>query len=133
MNPSSQDIKDLLVAESDLALTYATNLFIGMEPANPINTVTIFDYAGEPPQLAMTDQGYEFPSIQVRVRNADYMAGWSIIEAIKNRLHGANQEVWNNTLYTAIYCGSGPVLLDRDEKNRARFIVNFKIQRRSNI
>jgi hypothetical protein len=133
MNVPSEDIKDLLEAESDLGLVFATNLFIGKEPTKPSNSVTLFDYTGEPPQLAMNNQGYEYPSLQIRVRNTDYVAGWGIIEAIKNRLHGANQEEWNGTLYTAIYCGSGPVLLDWDENSRARFVCNFKIQRRSII
>jgi hypothetical protein len=36
MNPPSIDIKDTLEAESSLALTFATDLFVGIEPANNI-------------------------------------------------------------------------------------------------
>ncbi|KKL64285.1 hypothetical protein LCGC14_2166530, partial [marine sediment metagenome] len=45
-------------------------------------------------------------------------------------LHGKAGETWNATLYTVIYCSSGPALLDWDENNRPRFIINFNLQRR---
>lgn len=130
MNASSVDIVAILEAESSLGLTLKTNLFVGREPTEPVDCVTIFDTEGEPPQLNLTDQGYEFPSVQIRVRSSAYATGWSMIEAIKNRLHGLSQETWNSTLYSVIYCGSGPALLDWDDNSRARFICNFKIQRR---
>ena len=112
MNSPAKDIATILDAESGLALTFADNLHVGMEPPKPIECVTIFDTYGSSPQLAMNDQGYEMPNIQVRVRSAKYDTGWAMIEAIKDRLHGLHQEVWNSTLYSAIYCASGPVFLD---------------------
>ena len=131
MNAPSIDIKDLLEAEISLGLTYATNLFIGKEPVNPANCVTIFDTTSIPPQLTLTSQGYEYPSVQIRVRNIDYLTGWNLIESIKNLLHGLNNISCNGYLITLIYCASGPVLLDWDEKSRARLIVNFNLQRRN--
>jgi len=41
------------------------------------------------------------------------------------------QETWNGALYTVIYCSNGPALLDWDDSNNARFIINFNIQRRA--
>jgi len=44
MNPSSIDIRDILIAHTPtLGLTFATNLLIGLEPESPDNVVTIFD------------------------------------------------------------------------------------------
>jgi len=131
MNNSAEDIKDMLVAESDLGLTFATNLFIGKEEKTPRNCVTIFDTTGYPPDLGLTNQGYERPSVQIRVRNADYTTGWNLIEEIKTSLHGRAQETWNDTLYSVIYCASGPAHLDWDDNGNARFIINFNLQRRS--
>jgi hypothetical protein len=128
MNASSVDIVSMLEAES--TLVYATNLFIGKEPAKPNNSVTIFDTAGFPMQLNLMDQGYEYPSIQIRVRNDHYLVGWAIIENIKNLLHGRAQQTWNGTLYSVIYCASGPALLDWDDNGNVRFIINFNLQRR---
>ena len=130
MNASSVDIKDILVADTTVDLTFATNLFIGKEEKTPRNCVTIFDTPGYAPDLGLTSQGYERPSIQIRVRNASYIDGWNLIELIKTSLHGRAQETWNGTLYSVIYCSSGPAHLDWDDNGNARFIINFNIQRR---
>lgn len=131
MNAPSTDIKDILVATTALGLTFATNLFIGKEPVEPDNCVTIFDTPGRSPLLTFnqTDRA-ERPSIQIRVRNRSYLTGWTLIHDIQDRLHGLSQETWNSTLYSVIVCTSGPAMLDWDNNNRVRFIINFDIQRR---
>ena len=133
MNAPSVDIKEILEAygeSSGLGLYYANNLFIGKEPDKPDNCVTIFDTPGFPPYLGLTDVGYEYPSVQIRVRNRKQTDGWFQIEEIKDVLHGFHQTVVNGTLYTLISCSSGPALLDWDDKERVRFIINFNLQRR---
>ena len=129
MNASSVDIKDMLEDESSLGLTFATNLFIGREPAQPDTCVTIFD-TFEKPLLTLNDQGYYDGSVQVRVRGKDYITGWDLAHDIMVALHGKAGETWNATLYTVIYCSSGPALTDWDENNRPRFSINFNLQRR---
>jgi len=134
MNSSSEDIKDMLVADSSLGLVFGTNLFKAREPKEKekSNCVTIFDTSTQPPQLTMAGQGedYDYTSIQIRVRNLKFVTGWDLAEDIKTSLHGRSQETINGTLYSVIYCSSGPALLDWDENNRARIIINFNIQRR---
>ena len=131
MNIPSDDIKAMLVADTALGLVFASNLFTGNEPANPANCVTIFDTYGSPPDLNLVNQGYERPSVQIRVRNKQYQTGLNLAYNIKNLLHGLSQQTWNGTLYTVIYCSSGPALLDWDENGNARFIINFNMQRRT--
>jgi hypothetical protein len=80
--------------------------------------------------MGLTDTGYEYPSIQIRVRNKSYVNGWNMIEDIKTALHGLAQQTWNGTLYSVIYCSSGPALLDWDDNNNVRIICNFNVQRR---
>jgi hypothetical protein len=133
MQASSIDVKDMLEAYGDssgLDVEFAENLFIGAEPNKPDNCVTIFDTGGYPPALGLVNQGYEYPSIQIRVRNRKYIDGWNIIEGIKTALHGRAQETWNETLYSVIYCSSGPALLEWDDNGNVIFIINFNIQRR---
>ena len=130
MNASSTDIALILAAEISLELVLATNLFIGKEPVRPINTVTIFDTTSLPPKIGFDNQVYEQPSVQIRVRNANYQTGWNLIDAIKNILHGKGNETWGATFYTVIYCASGPAFLGWDENSRAWFICNFNMQRR---
>ena len=134
MNTPSYDVAEMIEAygeSSGFDLTYETNLFIGKEPTTPKNSVTIFDTPGFAPYLGLTDVGYEYPSVQIRVRNTKYTTGWNLINSIKDVLHGKSHETWNDTLYTVIYCSSGPALLDWDDNGLPRFIVNFNLQRRA--
>lgn len=131
MNATSVDIANILEGTSSLGLTLGTNLFIGREPPEPSNSVTIFDTYGLAPQTNLTTQGYERPTIQIRVRNVSYIDGWTIIENIKNVLHGLGNYSVDSTTYTVIYCAYGPGLLDWDDKSRARFIINFNVERHS--
>jgi len=138
MNSPASDIKSFLENydespndSSSLGLDFSDNLFIGKEPAKPINCVTIYDTPGFPPYLGLNAVGYEYPSIQVRVRNIKYSDGWSLIEKIKDSLHGVNQTTINGTLYSVIYCSSGPALLEWDDNGNAIFFVNFNAQRRT--
>jgi len=131
MNIPSEDIKDMLEDESSLGLTFATNLFIGREPSQPDDCVTIFDTYGFPPLLTLDGKdAYYYPSVQILVRNSSYTTGLELIQDIRTVLHGKGPETWNATLYTVIYCSSGPALRDWDENNRAHFIINFNMNRR---
>lgn len=130
MNPSSEDIKDILEYESSLGLVFGTNLFIGREPVTPIDCVTIYDTYGSAPDISLNYENNYNPSVQIRVRNVDYLTGWALIENISTMLHGRAHETWNSTYYNVILCSSGPALLDWDKNNRPRFIINFNIKRR---
>ena len=130
MNAASQDIKDQLVT-AGLGLTFGTNLFIGREPPKPNNSVTIYDTSGFGPELTLDgNSGYEYPSIQIRIRNKTYQAGWTMAQTIKDTLHGLSMETINTTIYTVITCSSGPAFLDWDNEERVRFVINFNLQRR---
>lgn len=130
MNPPSEDIKDMLVAESAFDLVFNTNLFIGRVPARPRDAVTIIDTYGFPEDLGLTDKGYQRPSVQIIVRNKDYNTGMQLAQDIKDSLHGRKQETWNGTLYTVITCLGAPALLGWDENDVVQFSINFNLQRR---
>jgi hypothetical protein len=130
VNAPSEDIKDILVAQSSLSLTFTENLFVGKEPDSPDDCVTIFDTGEFPPQLTLAKgENYYYPTVQIRVRNNAYINGYNLISDIRDVLHALNHETWNSTVYELIECASGPEFLDWDENNRARFVVNFNIQR----
>ena len=130
MNISSVDVAAMLEADSTLGLVLGDNLFIGLEPTSPENCVTIFDTHGSPPNLTLDQKSNYYPSIQIRVRNRRQADAWVVIQDIQNSLHGRAQETWNGTLYSVIYCSSGPALLDWDNNERIHLIINFNIQRR---
>lgn len=108
-----------------------TNMFINAEPSKPDNCITIFDYAGHGSDLGLTTKGYERPSIQIRVRNRKQVDAWTIINTIKDTLHGLGHTTVNGTLYTVITHTSGPALLDWDDNGNCRLIINFNMQRRA--
>jgi len=131
MNPVSEDIKDMLAAESTLALTFKKELWIGMEPSKPDNTVTIFDTPSFPPDIYLDPtERYYNSSCQIRVRNTSYEVGIDLARNIFELLHARANEVWNGTTYNVIQATGEPAWLDMDTNNRSRFIINFNLQRR---
>jgi len=131
MNSSAFDIKDWLADESSLSLTFATDLFIGREPSNPDNCVTIFDTTSIPADLSMdlnTDP-YIKNSCQIRIRNNDYIVAHETATEIFELLHNKGNENQNGTKYTVIQC-SYPTVLDWDDNERVRVIINVEIQKR---
>jgi len=132
MNAPSRDIKDMLVADSSTNLTFGRggNTFLNKEPVEPDDCVTIFDSYGYSPQLTMDNARYEYPSVQIRVRNRKQDEGWEQVEEIVTSLHGRNHETWNGALYTVIRVSGSPALLDWDDNGRCRFVINFNLQRR---
>lgn len=129
MNAPSEDIKDMLLAES-IGLSFGQDLFVALQPDKPDNITSIFDLGGLPPQLTMDVAKLENPSITIQVRHNDYQSGYALAEQIKDALHGRAHESWNSTLYMVIYCTSGPFVLNWDENRRVIFSINFNVMRR---
>lgn len=129
MNAPSEDIKDMLLAES-LGLSFGGDLFIGIQPETPDSITSIFDAGGQPPQLTLDAIKLENPSVAIQVRHNDYQAAYLLAEQIKDALHGRVHETWNGTLYMIVYCTSGPFVLKWDENRRVIFSINFNMMRR---
>jgi len=129
MNAISVDIKDMLVDDTDLV--FGTNLFISREPTSPNSCVTIYDTPGEGDDLYFNpDERYERGSIQVRVRDNNYINAWTRIDEIRQLLHGRANETRNGAYYTAIRLTSGPAMLEYDDNGRVILVTNFNVQRR---
>lgn len=134
MNPCSEDIKDILLAETELNLVFAENLFVAREPSNPDNIVTIFDTPGAPMMKTFSyGENYEYPSVQIRGRGTDYRTVFALLQTIVEKLHNHPQQALNGSFYTVIQCNTTPTLLDWDDNGRCRLITNFLIQRRRSV
>ena len=151
MNPTSKDIAMLLAdltkpvtpnpedpitsstpERKITSLVMGSNLFIGKEPQKPPFCVTIFDTPPWRPGINVDGTStYERPSVQIRVRNANYETGMLLAQDIVHLLHGKNNFTQGSTEYMAVTCVSTPALLDWDENTLARIIINFDIQRRN--
>jgi len=131
MNAPSVDIKDMLEDETSLGLTFATNLFIGRIPDAPDDCVVIVDTSGFAQDLTFDKaEKYERPSVQIMVRNNDYLTGFDLLNDIKDVLHGKGHTTVNGAYYSVIMCADAPSFLNWDENNRAHFVLNIDMQRR---
>ena len=130
MNIVSVDIKDMLVSEVGLSLTFGTNLFIGRFPTTPDNCVTIFDVSGRISDRTLSGDVYERPYILIQIRNIDYVVGYTLAKNIESFLESQAQSTWNSSLYTVIVSDGGVQAEDWDGNNNSFFSININIQRR---
>lgn len=124
-NSPAVDVSSMLESEVS-GLTENTNLFVGAMPDRPSNAVSIYATGGGP----QGQYNYENPNVQILVRNKGYTAGYEICRKIKYALHDKrNGETWNGTRYIQIRCRSDILELGRDDKNRMRWSINFRLER----
>lgn len=130
-NAPSRDMKDLLVAAS--VGVFGVNpdadgwsIFIGNEPDEPDNTITIYDTPGEAPHPKFR---LDYPRFQVRVRCRTYDAGWLKIEEVKSALLGLPSQTINGTIYEGIWAVTESAFLLRDGRNRSVFTSTWRIIR----
>ena len=128
MNAPSEDIKDILASTSSLALTYATDLFIGEMPTSPNQCVCVYDTGGQEPDV---DRIYEKPTIQIRVRGerGAYRTTQELTQACRDVLHGTANYTINSARYIGIWCNSDVMFIGMDDNSRPLFTVNFRIHR----
>lgn len=129
MFPPSEDIKDLLEAESSLGLVSATNLFVSKIPLNaPDECVAVFDSPGMAPEVNYV---YDKPGVQVRVRaeKGKYKNGYSLAADIKTALHATANVTVNGARYIGIWAEGDPIPIGSDDSDRPEFTVNFRIHR----
>lgn len=133
MNPASKDVVKILGAVTSLALTPKTDLFYGRLPTDNPDCVGVFDIPGDAPLLTLqqSTSDYYYAGVSIQVRNTSYDAGYTVIDAIKDYLHGLKGETVGTTLYTLFKATNDPQLLHYDDKNRPIFVVNFQAQRRA--
>jgi len=114
-------------------LTLGVNLFLGRLPAEaPNQVVLIQQYLGAPPSFTMGNavSAIEHPRIQVLVRGnpEDYPGAFDLCEKLRQILGGITQEKnIDGVDILRIEPTGTPNLLNYDEVNRPRFIVNFRV------
>lgn len=131
MNPPSEDIKDILLAEagSSLALVYATNLFVAEIPLEVKGQcVCLIDSGGDPPDAHLE---YERPFVQVLVKGAkrDYAGGYALAQGCRDALNGIYQYTVNSARYIGIWIASDIIYVGPDDSERPVFTVNLRIHR----
>lgn len=132
MNPPSEDMRDILLeSDAGLDLVYATNLFVNLEPDRGgvlDKVVTIYDTGGAEPD---TERTLEYPTVMIRGRGdiGNYGGIYTLLESIKNELHGTANKTINGARYIGIWLTSDIFFIGYDEKKRPIVTINLRIQR----
>lgn len=133
MNATSKDIAEILDGDSSLGLTLGTDLFMYRMPATPDDLVVVRDNPGRAPMLqySQSRSNYYYSSVTVWVRNTDYGSGYAVAQSILEYLHATGNVTINSTNYQLIRAEGDVQLLHFDENDRAVFITNYEVQRKS--
>jgi hypothetical protein len=130
LNPPSEDVKDMLAANSILQLTFADDLFIGLMPDQPDACVAVYDGPGE---KAEPSYRYERPHVQVMVRGdqGKYRVAHIRAQTIRDALNGVQEETWGGARYIGVWALGDVISLGLDELRRPRCSINFRLHRTS--
>lgn len=129
MNPTAEDVKDLLVAASSaIGLDFGIDLFCFLQPDEPDLCATIKDSGGFDPDPQFR---YDRPTIQVLVRGNrnEYQEAYTVAETIKEFLRQTADETVNGTRYVGFWVLADIFPLGWDEKGRPEFTINFRVHR----
>lgn len=124
MNSPAIDVRDQLILDG-----FTDDIYIGSEPDGPNvphNVVTLYDISGGMPNPKYI---IDNPSIQIRVRNSDYIAGYQLIWAYLDNLIGRPSITINGSRYVGFIAKTDPIFLERDGKQRAIFVVTIDMWR----
>lgn len=106
------------------------SIFTGWQPDSPGTCITLFQYAGQPPNTLIK---VETPGVQARIRQAegayDYQKCEQLASEVNAALHDKTNFSKSGALYIHITAQQSPFFLQRDENNRPEFIVNFLVKK----
>lgn len=135
-NPTSEDIKDVLVAEGIGTFGGSTGwcIFIGKQVDTPDTVITILDSGGSDATPTFDGDSLERPTfdIQVRAQPGGYETAFAKIYEIDDILHimdVSNNAVLSAENYVGIWRISYPFFVAFDEKNRPIVKSNYRVFR----
>lgn len=129
MKPPSEIVADLIAsyvgAPNNLGWILAKNLFVGKEPEEPAECMTIFDYEGgvQNPKL-----NYDMVHVQVRLRfPEDYISGYKKIKKISVLLNGISPFNSGTDRVEGIWIQNPVNPIGRDNKDNHLFTLNLRL------
>lgn len=118
-----EDIKTLLTG-------ITTNIKIDDMPDTPDALMCLYHTGGYDPEYEMGQQlpTFEYPTIQVRIRHTYTATALQWANSVKNTLSGLTESTINGTRYISIMQQGDILQLGKDDKNRAKYSLNFRCQ-----
>lgn len=109
--------------------TLGTDIFLGTLPAEPDNCVALRDYGGLAPEhdLGTDHLRYEFPRVQVLVRNTDYVTGHMKAFDIVGDFEAIQDSTLSGVRYRCVDSLQSPFCLKQDENRRWVFACNYQV------
>lgn len=122
------------LAAAGLGLTEMVNLYASMLPDAPDMVVTLFEYAGLPPEYVMGADNplpaISRPDLQVVARDVSYPAARATCEGATRALETICNQTINGTYYERVERNQDPFFMKRDSvRNRVYFVCNFSVMR----
>jgi len=136
MNPITEDIKDFLVeagaGEFGVIKESVWGIFIGKEPDEPTNTITLYITPGIVEKQMNNDRHFYHSAFQIRVRSNNYKQAYAKTVECSDALDriGSSVNEQTNTIYNNIVIDDEPLPLPKDTKSRSIFVVNGTAFRR---
>ncbi len=134
--PPSIILKDILVAAGVgkfAQTTDSTNwgIFIAEEPAEPVNTVTIYDGL-QPARLATQgaeEEDGEIWTPQTRVRATAYLDAYTKAKEVSNALNKFGRIETDYYTYNDILRNGAPFSIGKNQREQFIFVQNWKVYR----
>lgn len=105
--------------------TVGTTIFTAHKPPTPAACLTLYQYAGEPPEL-VDGAHYEHPGLQVWSRATTSDAALAALDAVVTALHGLTEYQGTYARYLTIAARQSPAAMGMDENSRFEYVVNFR-------
>lgn len=103
---------------------HAVDIFVGKQPADPDNCITII---GEPgirqPDVNIPD--LMFPRFQILVRNTDFVTGSTKLRDTRTALHNKIAMALTNFFIYYIHADQEGFPIGEDDKGRPEFSIHF--------
>lgn len=124
----TEDMRDLLEGAGIIhwqggVSTGGWPLYIGSEPADPNDVVTLYDIPGPAPNPKFL---LDFPRFMVRVRSDNYVQGFNKAEEIKDALLGLPSQTIGDIRYDGIWVVVDTHFLLADQRSRSIFVSTWR-------
>jgi hypothetical protein len=129
LNPASEDIKDLLDAETNLGVTFGDSLFIGEIAETATRpAIGVYDIPGPERDLAVD---IEHPNVQVRVEGqpGGYIEAHELLQTALTIVHGQHNITQGGARYLVIQVVSEIMFVHYDERQRPVFSAHLRTMR----
>lgn len=100
-------------------------VYVGREPLEPPNVVTVYDTGGPPATVLPSIRA---PSIQLRVRSEDYVTGWTKCQELYRTLVSLTSLDRPGVRVVSWVPSTDILAIGRDDADRFLFAVNFNVR-----